>query len=85
MERGVLGDVADEVLNALYWDLALPPDRVIARCERGWVTLTGEVERAYQRSSAEADARRVRGVIGVTNAITVAAMATKREMRAGAA
>jgi len=91
MEQGVLGDVASEVLNTLYWDLALPRDRVIARCEKGWVTLTGEVERAYQRSLAEADARRVRGVVGVTNAITVAAMARiadKRRMaewRAGAA
>jgi osmotically-inducible protein OsmY len=91
MEQGALGDVADAVLNALYWDLALPRHRVIARCEKGWVTLTGEVERAYQRSLAEADARRVRGVVGVTNAITVAAMATiadknrMAEWRAGAA
>jgi hyperosmotically inducible protein len=76
MEQGVLGDVSGEVLNSLYWDLALPRDRVHAQCEKGWVTLTGEVERAYQRSSAEADVLRVRGVIGVTNAIIVAATAT---------
>jgi osmotically-inducible protein OsmY len=55
------------------------------------VTLTGEVERAYQRNSAEADVLRVRGVVGVTNAITVAATATiadqsrKAGLRAGAA
>ena len=67
--------VADAVANALYWDLALPRDRVVCRCNDGWVTLTGKVERAYQRSSAEADARRVDGVRGVTNAITVAAVA----------
>jgi len=65
--------VGDEVANALYWDLALPRDRVEARCNDGWVTLTGEVERAYQRSSAEADVMRVHGVRGVVNAITVAA------------
>ena len=64
--------VADAVANALYWDLALPRDRVVARCDDGWVTLTGKVERAYQRSSAEADVLRVDGVRGVTNAITVA-------------
>ena len=91
MEQGVLGDVAGEVLNTLYWDLALPRDRVHARCEKGWVTLTGEVERAYQRSLAEADVRRVRGVVGVVNAITVAATATlagesaTAGLRAGAA
>ena len=68
---------AAAVANALYWDLALPRDRVICRCNDGWVTLTGEVERAYQRSSAEADVRRVQGVRGVTNAIRVGAGAAK--------
>jgi len=67
--------VADAVANALYWDLALPRDRVVCRCNDGWVTLTGKVERAYQRSSAEADVWRVDGVRGVTNAITVVAAA----------
>jgi osmotically-inducible protein OsmY len=65
--------VADAVANALHWDFALPRYRVVARCEGGWVTLSGEVERAYQRSAAEADALRVEGVRGVTNAITVSA------------
>lgn len=63
--------VAAKVLNALYWDLAVPRDRVSARCERGWVTLTGDVDRPYQRSSAEADVRNTRGVVGVTNQIRV--------------
>ncbi len=65
--------VADAVANALYWDLALPRHRVVARCDDGRGTLTGKVERAYQRSSAEADVLRVDGVRGVSNAITVAA------------
>jgi osmotically-inducible protein OsmY len=63
--------VADAVANALYWDFALPRHRVVAQCDSGWVTLTGEVERTYQRSAAEADALRIEGVRGVTNAITV--------------
>lgn len=64
-------DIAASVLNALYWDLAVPPDRVSAKCEKGWVTLTGEVDRPYQKSSAEADVRKIRGVVGVTNEIKV--------------
>jgi osmotically-inducible protein OsmY len=59
------------VLNALHWDFAVPRHRVAAHCEKGWVTLTGEVDRPYQRSSAEAAARRVSGVVGVSNEITV--------------
>jgi osmotically-inducible protein OsmY len=69
--------IADAVANALYWDLALPRHRVVARCDDGWVTLSGKVERAYQRSSAEADVLRVDGVRGVTNAITVGAAASE--------
>jgi osmotically-inducible protein OsmY len=67
--------LAAEVGNAIFWDLAVPRDRVRAQCEAGWVTLTGAVERLYQRSAAEADALRVPGVRGVTNAIVVAAPA----------
>ena len=66
-------DVASSVLNALHWDLAVPSDRLSVKCEKGWVTLTGEVDRPYQKSSAEADVRRIRGVVGVTNAIRVGA------------
>jgi len=64
-------EVAASVLNALYWDLAVPTDRVCAKCEKGWVTLTGEVDRPYQKSAAEADVRKIRGVVGVTNEIKV--------------
>jgi osmotically-inducible protein OsmY len=66
-------DITTGVMNALFWDAAVPRDRVLAKCDKGWVTLTGEVDRPYQKSSAEADARKIRGVIGVTNAIKVAA------------
>jgi len=64
-------NVTARVLNALYWDVAVPSDRVSAKCERGWVTLTGEVDRPYQKTSAEADVRKVYGVVGVTNEISV--------------
>jgi len=63
------------VLNALHWDFAVPRHRVAAHCENGWVRLTGEVDRPYQRGSAEAAARRVSGVLGVTNEIVVRARA----------
>ena len=67
-------DVRAELANALYWDLAVPRHRVTAKVDGGWVTLQGIVERAYQRSCAEADVRRVPGVISVQNEIAVRAM-----------
>ena len=66
-------DVKTEVLNALYWDLAVPRHRVIVEVENGWVTMSGMVDRPYQRKCAESDARRVPGVTGVTNQIRLAA------------
>ncbi len=66
-------DVRSEVTNALFWDLAIPRYRVTVEEDRGLVTLQGKVERGYQRGCAEADARRVPGVIGVRNEIAVSA------------
>ena len=57
------------VMTALHWDLAVPRDRVQVSVKRGWVTLTGRVLRAYEKSRAEADARTVPGVAGVTNVL----------------
>lgn len=62
------------VTTALLWDLAVPRHRVAVRVSRGWVTLTGKVERAYEKSCAEADARTISGVIGVINQIDCEAL-----------
>ena len=66
-----MADIEAEVANALHWDLAIPRYRVTAEVDHGLVTLRGVVERAYQKSSAEAAARRVAGVIDVRNEIAV--------------
>lgn len=66
-----MADCHAEVANALYWDPAIPRDRVIAQVDDGKVTLKGVVERSYQKSYAEAIVRRVPGVIVVRNEIAV--------------
>jgi len=65
-------DVKTKVLNALHWDLAVPRYRVKVEVENGWVTMSGIVDRPYELSCAESDARRVPGVVGVTNQIRLA-------------
>jgi osmotically-inducible protein OsmY len=57
------------VMTALHWDLAVPRDRVKVSVDRGWVTLTGQVLRVYEKACAEADAQMTPGVAGVTNQI----------------
>jgi osmotically-inducible protein OsmY len=68
-----VADISTEVVLALHWDIAIPRHRISARVDGGWVTLQGIVERPYQKSCAEADVRRVPGVIGVKNEIAVRA------------
>jgi osmotically-inducible protein OsmY len=65
-------DVRARVLNALYWDLAVPRHGLNVDVENGWVTVSGMVDRPYQRDCAESDAKSVAGVVGVTNLIRLA-------------
>jgi osmotically-inducible protein OsmY len=65
-------DVRMLVLNALHWDFAVPRNRVAVEVENGWVTMSGLVDLPYQRQCAEFDARKVPGVVGVTNRIRLA-------------
>ncbi len=71
------GEVLGRILNALYWDLAVPSDYLGVKVENGWVTISGQVAHSYQKSCAEADVRRVSGVRGVTNGINVEATASQ--------
>src|SRR6266478_101859 len=64
-------DLAAAVLNALRWDAAIPTGTLDVTVSRGWVTLKGEVEYGFQKSSAERAVRRLSGIKGVINLITV--------------
>lgn len=62
-------DIAQAVLRALDWDIAVPHEKIKARVDDGWVTLEGEVALQFQRAAAENAVRRLNGVRGVTNQI----------------
>jgi len=49
----------------------IPEGKVHARVQDGWVTLDGEVEHDYERREVERMVRNVRGVVGVTDNVTV--------------
>ena len=71
-----IDEVQTRVLNALYWDLAVPRDRLRVEVDNGWVTVSGIVDRPYQKARAEFDARSVPGVIGVISRIRLASAET---------
>jgi osmotically-inducible protein OsmY len=64
-------DIAAAAMRALEWDALVPVDKVRVTVSKGWVTLDGQVEWRYQRDDAERVVRRLIGVRGITNLITV--------------
>ena len=64
-------DIAAAVLRALEWDAYIDTDSVEVTVSKGWVTLKGEVPWGFLRADAERVARRITGVRGVSNLITV--------------
>ena len=64
-------DIARAVVHGLEWDAFIPIDRLDVTVSQGWVTLKGDVEWQYQKQDAERVVRRIQGVKGVSNLITV--------------
>lgn len=69
-------DLAQAVLRALEWDIAVPDEKIKVRVDDGWVTLEGEVALQFHRAAAENAVRRLAGVRGVTNQIRLQIMPT---------
>jgi osmotically-inducible protein OsmY len=64
-------EIAKRAVKIIAWDSTIPEDKIQVKVQHGWITLTGEVEWYYQRVSAENAVRKLSGVIGVTNMISV--------------
>ena len=64
-------DVAAAAQRALDWNVVVPKQTIQTKVEKGWVTLSGEVEWDYQRKAAERAVRDLFGVVGVTDLIKV--------------
>ncbi|WP_426437434.1 BON domain-containing protein [Bradyrhizobium genosp. P] len=64
-------DIARDAVAALKAQLPISHDRIKVVVKDGWITLEGAVEWQYQKSTAEYTVRKLKGVKGVTNVITV--------------
>ncbi len=64
-------EIAQRAVKILEWDVAVPLNAIAVKVEHGIVTLSGIVEWAFQRAEAEYDIRKLGGVKGVVNAVTV--------------
>ena len=74
-------DIAAAAIHALEWDAFVPVDKLDVTVSKGWVTLKGDVEWQYQKQDAERVVRRLSGVKGVTNLITVRPRVTATELK----
>jgi osmotically-inducible protein OsmY len=72
--------LAHAALQALAWQSQLPPERIKVEVEDGWVTLSGDLEWAYQVAIAEQCVRPLIGVVGVSNRITLRPQANAQDI-----
>jgi hyperosmotically inducible protein len=63
--------IAKRASDILNWDVLVPADGVDVLVQDGWVTLSGNADWYYQKTAAEDDVRKLSGVRGVTNTITI--------------
>lgn len=63
--------IAAAAVDRLAWDVSVPYDRIKVKVEKGWVTLSGQVDWWFQKDAAEQDVRRLHGVMGVSNQTTI--------------
>jgi osmotically-inducible protein OsmY len=64
-------EIAARALSLLRWSAVVPTDSVMVKVQDGWVSLSGQVQWQFQRSGAEAEIRRLSGVSGVVNSISL--------------
>ena len=74
-------DIAKAAVQALDWDAFLPIDRIDVTVSKGWVTLKGTVDWQYQKQEADRAVRRLTGVKGVSNLITVKPQVTPTDLK----
>jgi osmotically-inducible protein OsmY len=79
-------EIARDAADKLWNELPYSSQYIKVTAKDGWLTLEGTLEWNYQRDRAEKSVRAVRGVIGVSNDITlksrVMASDVKRKMAA---
>jgi osmotically-inducible protein OsmY len=74
-------DIARDAVSALKIQLPFSSERIKVIVKSGWVTLEGEVEWQYQKTTAENAVRRIKGVKGVTNLIGLKPRAEPSEIK----
>ncbi|MDZ5436375.1 BON domain-containing protein [Pseudomonas fluorescens] len=63
--------IANRALNILSWSSDAPEGDIKIIVQNGWITLEGQVDWQYQKETAERAVRKLSGVVGVNNRLTI--------------
>ena len=74
-------DIAAAAVRALEWDAFVPIDKLDVTVSSGWVTIKGEVDWQFQKQDIERVVRRLQGVKGVSNLVTIKTKPTPAELK----
>jgi osmotically-inducible protein OsmY len=74
-------EIASRASNILEWGSLVPVHKGRVTVDHGWVTLSGQVDWQFQKTFATDSVRRLSGVTGVTNQITVTSHVSKGDVR----
>ena len=74
-------EIAQDAIAALKRELPISSERIKAVVRDGWITLEGNVQWDFQRRMAESAVRKVQGMKGVFNLITVEPKVSPTEVK----
>jgi len=74
-------EIARDAVAAIKSQLPISSENIKVIVKDGWVTLEGQVEWQYQRSTAENSVRRIKGIKGVSNLIQLKPRAEPAEIK----
>ena len=72
--------ILDSAFNALDWSYSVPKG-ILVTVDRGWITLSGEVDWDYQRVAAKNAVGHLMGVRGVTNRVAIKSRSLPAEIK----
>jgi osmotically-inducible protein OsmY len=64
-------DIAAAAIARLAWNVSIPANAIKIKVEAGWVTLSGELTWHFQKTEVEEEIRRLVGVVGISDQITL--------------
>jgi osmotically-inducible protein OsmY len=73
--------IAKRAVDILQWSVRLPEDALKVTVSNGWIRLTGKADWYYQKDMAERALRKLSGVTGITNLITIRAQEPANDVK----